>query len=225
MDLAVMVTESHGSDFASQQAAVMRHYTSLDAAVAAQRQFASRSLISEGWAAMGEQWGLHAVNSRHEVAQLLQQGAPIDGVARIEYGDGRQHMETPLLTALIDGRLEAVAALLDHGANVDAPNAVMSPPGGGFGHMALHMMAQRGDDAAVARLISARADVNARTTLGTSALHLAAGGDYARIVVLLLRAGADPRVREFNSDFPGGLGDRPVDQAGRATRQLLEKLS
>lgn len=220
-----MVTETHGSDYASQRAAVMRQYASLDAAVAAQRRFASRSLISEGWAARGEQWGLHAVNSRQEVAQLLQQGAPIDGVARIEYGDGHQHMETPLLTALVDGRLEAVAALLDHGANVDAPNALMSPPGGGFGHTALHTMATRGDDAAVARLISARANVNSRTTLGRTALHFAAVEDSARIVELLLKAGADPRVREFNTDVPGGLGDRPVDQAGWVTRRLFKKLS
>lgn len=200
---------------------IVRSYASIDAAKAAQDRFASRSLMTETWAAMGEQWGLHSADSRSEVEALLAQGAPIDGVAKIDYGDGLVHWECPLLTALIDGRHRVAAALLHFGADVDAPNAVILSTGFVLNHTPLHMLAQRGDTEGASYLISKGADARRRTNLGTTPLHFAAGKDNAGLASILLKAGANPSAREFNSDHPSGWGETPFDQAGPTVRALL----
>lgn len=112
-------------------------------------------------------------------------------------------------------------ALIDNGADVDAPNAIVFPNGSVLNHTTLLMLAQRGDESGVARLIDAGADVNRRTSLGSTSLHFAAGKDNLNMVTMLLRAGANPHVREFDPDRSGGLGDLPVDQAGLRTHHLL----
>lgn len=201
--------------------AIVRQYSSIERAKADQRAFAADSLVGELLHALGEQQWLHAADSSQEVAEYLRLGAPINGVAKIDYDDELVHWETPLVTALIDGRVGVAIALIRSGADLDAPNAIIFPNGGGMGHTALHMMAQRGDDSGAALLISAGADVNRRTTAGTTPLHFAAGKDNAQLVGALLRAGADPEVREFDDTRPGGLGDSPYDQAGPKTRIIL----
>lgn len=207
-------------DAASDHTEIVRGYASIDRAVADQRAFQSRSLQSEFYASMG-QWGLHAVTTRAAVMDWLRAGAPINGVAKVDYGDNLEHWETPLLTAFIDGHLEAASALLEFGAEVDAPNAIVFPNGSVLNHTTLHMLAQRGDTTAARQVIAAGADVNRRTSLGTTSLHFAAGEDNYNLVVALLNAGADPHIREFNSDRPGGFGDLPIDQAGPTTTPLL----
>lgn len=213
--------QEQDTNVADERARIIRQYSSIDSAVAGQRAFASLSLISEGAASAGGQWGLHAAVHPLEVVKWLSNGAPINGVARIEYGDNLVHWETPLLTAFIDGHLEVAEALIEIGADVEAPNMVSFPNGSGFAHTSLHMLAQRGDNSGVARLIKAGADVNRRTTLGTTPLHFAAGEDNPELVEMLLRAGANRNVREFNTDQPGSLGDLPVEKAGPRTRSLL----
>ena len=213
--------EEQDTNVADERAWILRQYSSIDSAVAGQRAFASQSLFTDAAASAGEQWGLHAAVHRSEVVEWLLNGAPIDGVARIEYGDNLMHWETPLLTAFIDGHREVAEALIENGADVDAPNMVKFPNGSGFAHTTLHMLAVRGDNSGVARLIEAGADVNRRTTLGTTPLHFAAREDNSELVEILLRAGANRNVREFDTDQPGSLGDLPVEQAGPRTRSLL----
>jgi hypothetical protein len=202
------------------RAEILRQYSAIDSAISDQRTFEATSLHTEFLAAQG-QWGLHAARTRDEVFSWLQAGAPIDGVTRIDYGDGLQHWETPLLTAFIDGELEVAATLIRLGADVEAPNAIILSDGSVLNHTTLHMLVQRGDIAGVAQLIAAGADVNRRTSFGATCLHFAAGEDNYDLVVMLLRAGADPRVREFGKQAPNGLGDLPVEQAGPRTAPLL----
>lgn len=220
-DLALALRDPRAQrDAATVHAEIARGYASIDQAVADQRAFQSRSLYSEFYSSTG-QWGLHAAATRADVVEWLRAGAPINGVAKIDYGDNRQHWEVPLLTAFIDGHFEAAIALIECGADVDAPNAIVLPDGSVLNHTTLHMVTQRGDNAAASRLIAAGADVNRQTTFGTTSLHFAAGEDNYDLVVMLLRAGANPHVREFDKDRPGGFGDLPIDQAGPTTVPLL----
>ncbi|MBB1496151.1 ankyrin repeat domain-containing protein [Propioniciclava sp. MC1595] len=147
---------------------------------------------------------------------LLREGAPIDGVRRIdEYDDNLQHWETPLLTACVDHRDEVVEALIRFGAAVDAPNAVRYPSGGGFGHTALHMLVVRRDRVGAQRLMSAGADINRQTTLGTTPLWYAANNDDPEMVTMLLGAGARPDLPDFKGSFP-------TDCAGPKTQGMLQ---
>jgi ankyrin repeat protein len=74
-------------------------------------------------------------------------------------------------------------------------NAESIDSGGG----ALHLMAQRNDVAAVNWLLAHGANVNGRWSsqgAEVTPLHLAAARGHAEMVQLLLRAGADPRIRD-----------------------------
>lgn len=205
------------SKYISEQASLVMEYADIDFNRKSQMEFARISIIAE---AELFQWGLHAAENRGQVKDWLREGAPINGLALIEYGDGHGHLETPLLTALIDERLDAAAALIKSGADVDAPNSILFPTGGGFAHTTLHMVARRGLVDGVKMLIAAGANVNRRTTMGTTALHFAAELDHVEVVKLLIRAGANKNVREF-PDGMEGIGNRPVDGAGPKSRSLL----
>lgn len=188
-------------------------YGSIDDARLMQHRFDSQSLVGELVAGMG-QWGLHHARSHSDVEYFLQQGAPIDGVKLIDWRDGHQHWETPLLTAFVDRRAEVASALLQLGAAPDAPNAIGLPGGGGFGHTVLHTLAMSGESSAVATLVAAGADVNRQTTLGWTPLHFAAQNDAVDVVLTLLRVGADPGLCDLD-------GERPIHVAGPDTRALL----
>ena len=95
---------------------------------------------------------------------------------------------TPLMAAAGAGRADAVAALLDCGAD----------PGhrGPAGLTALQIAATEGHAAVVERLV-ARGGVNALDEFGTSALHAAAWAGHARVVAILLTApGVDVNLRD-----------------------------
>jgi ankyrin repeat protein len=67
----------------------------------------------------------------------------------------------------------------------------------------LHLMAKRGDAAAVKWLLDHGADPNARWAHWDSdltPLHLAVMQDHAEVVRLLLAAGADPTIRDSKHD-------------------------
>lgn len=196
----------------SARARITRDYASLDTAREQQQAYASRSLIGEFVSQMG-QYGLHGAETAAEVQFCLRDGAPINGAALINYGDDVQHWETPLLTALVDERLEVAHALIKAGASVDAPNAAIFPSGG-FGHTALHALIQRKDRRGVQALIAAGADVNRQTTLGSTPLYFAASIDDPDLVRILLNAGAQPHI-------PDLTGTLPIDAAGPMTRHLL----
>jgi ankyrin repeat protein len=82
--------------------------------------------------------------------------------------------------------LAAVRALLNGGANVNAPQ--------GDGMTALHWAAKHGDAELAALLLRSGANVKALTRIGAyTPLHIACDEGHGTLVVTLLRAGADPR--------------------------------
>src|SRR6187402_3300686 len=96
-----------------------------------------------------------------------------------------------LVCAVLDGDTRTALELLAReprlARTVDA--ALNSTP--------LHMAAHRGQDAVVARLLEAGADVHAREGCsGTTALHWAAEGGRVAIVERLLAAGAELEARD-----------------------------
>ena len=76
--------------------------------------------------------------------------------------------ETPLMTAARTGRVEAVNALLNHGAAVDAKDAVAE-------QTALMWAAAEGNTEAIKALVHAGADIHARVKSGFTPLLFAAG--------------------------------------------------
>jgi hypothetical protein len=215
-------------DWSSHKAELVQQYTDgIDKAIADQRAFVHSSLFAEAGYLHGlthtdsglglthnRQWGLHIEDSGSAVKEWKRIGAPLDGLWRIHYGDGLEHWETPLLTALVDERIEVADALLAFGANVDAPNCYIAENGTTLAHTALHMMVTRGEKSHVRRLIAAGADVNRRTTDGVSPLSLAASEDLREVTALLLENGADPTLVDF-------FGRSALDRAGPQTRHLL----
>lgn len=111
-----------------------------------------------------------------------------------------QASDATLIEAARHQDAEAVAVLLDGGADPDARQA--------DGATALHWAAFRQDPEMAALLIEAGADVNAVNRLGASALFVAAEGGHAGLIELLLAAGADP-----NLSLP--MGEAPVMTASR----------
>ncbi len=98
----------------------------------------------------------------------------------------------PIIDAARRGDVDAVGALLESGADVNAAQ--------GDGMTALHWAAERGQAIVAEQLISASADVSARTRIGSyTPLHLAARSGHGSIVHLLLEAGSDPGAATTNS--------------------------
>jgi ankyrin repeat protein len=100
-----------------------------------------------------------------------------------------------LFTALALGDWETAARLVREDRNVVEP--------GGASAGVLHLMAKRNNVAAVKWLLDHGTDPNARWAhwdAQVTPLHLAVLGGHAEIVRLLLKAGADPRVRDSKHD-------------------------
>ena len=91
---------------------------------------------------------------------------------------------TPLHIAAFEGHGDVVSRLLAAGASVDKATTAGSTP--------LYIAAEKGHTAVAAALIHARADVNAAVDDGTTPLHWAAHWNDMATVELLLKAGADP---------------------------------
>lgn len=112
--------------------------------------------------------------------------------------------ETPLMMAALRGNLEAMKALIAKGAPVNRP-----------GWTPLHYAASSPSAAAVAMLLELGAQVDARAPNGNTPLMLAARYGSEDSVVLLLRKGADRKLRN----------DRQFDAAGFARLDGRESLA
>jgi len=81
-----------------------------------------------------------------------------------------------------------------------------SKSGGGVEHSTtLHQAAERGDVAAVEKLLDEGADVNARDEGGASPLHAAAFAGHRNVIRLLIKRGADINLEDNDGDTPLGF--------------------
>ena len=105
-----------------------------------------------------------------------------------------QPPRVPLIEAVKTGDAEAVAALLDRSADVDAAEP--------DGTTALHWAAHNDDLRLVAELLEAGAAADATTRYGVAPLALAATNGSAEVLRLLLDAGADPNRASGEGETP-----------------------
>lgn len=130
---------------------------------------------------------------------------------------------TPLLRAAKGGDYQAVALLLQHGADHSFPTEQGVTPlmaAAGQGHGANPTRGRYKTDADAAEcarlLLDAGADVNEATRAGQTPLHSAAGQGWNETVKLLAARGAELEGVDSN-------GLRPIDHAaGRTPRRFLE---
>jgi ankyrin repeat protein len=135
---------------------------------------------------------LHAVNVNHVPSIELLAAAGADLEAGTEKG------YTPLEIAMADGKFFAAKALIDAGAKIDIANgpeqltplmvtATQLQP-----QKRLNQISGGPTPLVIAQeLIKRKADVNAATKDGVTALMIAAGHNNAPMIGLLLRSGAD----------------------------------
>ncbi|OIU87843.1 hypothetical protein [Microbacterium sp. AR7-10] len=83
------------------QLIVIDSYRDVDEAIRALAVFDSQSLLSEFVAGLTQ--GLHGSVSTFDVVTVLRAGAPINGLRRIDYGEGRDHWETARNDAPVPG--------------------------------------------------------------------------------------------------------------------------
>ena len=89
---------------------------------------------------------------------------------------------------------DAVAACLEAGVEINAPNADGDTP--------LHLAAWVGDPSVAALLLEAGADPRARNDWGATPLHRAAGNRSLDIITMLLDAGAELDARDSGGNTP-----------------------
>jgi hypothetical protein len=99
--------------------------------------------------------------------------------------------ETALMLAAWKNRQAAVRWLLDHGATPNRPEREWT---------ALHYATFAGHAGLVEDLLSAGADVNARSTNGSTVVMMAAREGHAALAKRLLEAGANPALRNDYAD-------------------------
>jgi ankyrin repeat protein len=135
---------------------------------------------------------------------------------------GMARNESPVADAAMRRDVEKVRLLLQHGADVNAPQgdgmtalhwaaehgdaalaemllyagANRTPVTRIGGYTPLHLAAKTGSTAVVAVLVKAGADANTRAASGAAALHFAAASGNAATVAVLLQHGADANARE-----------------------------
>ncbi|KXZ41102.1 hypothetical protein GPECTOR_794g17 [Gonium pectorale] len=103
---------------------------------------------------------------------------------------------TPLFRTAQYGYVEAVAALLQAGANKDAEDKDGATP--------LYVAAEKGHVEVVAALLQARANKEAANKDGATPLYAAAMNGHGEVFAALLQAGADKEAA--NKVGPGGGG-------------------
>jgi ankyrin repeat protein len=156
----------------------------------------------------------HAVHSDNIelVKYLLGKGANADAIGE---------MGTPLLSAVMYGRDESVAALLEASADPNV-GAGQVPP-------AICAAAAMGNGDMVTLLLGAGGSVSAVDNDGWTPLHCALDGNHRDVADLLLKAGADPGVKDKKgltaADFMAGLAPAPAPAAPTAESAAIERPS
>jgi len=101
---------------------------------------------------------------------------------------------TPLLTAVFNGRTDAVRALVSAGANVNAQN--------NFGYSALATASEKGYIDVVNVLLDSNASVETRNTHGCTSLWLAASNGHTQVIEALVAHGADVNAINYSGRLP-----------------------
>lgn len=158
-------------------------------------------------------------NSRNEKGQTalvlaLREGSPKTCEVLLENPQTRIDLanaagETALMIAALKGRTEWVGRLLDRGAKIDGPGNGERPA-----WTPLHYAAAGPEAASVALLLDRGARIDARSPNGTTPLMMAAQYGPEDSVFLLLKKGADARLKN-------DLGLGVVDFATRGGRESL----
>jgi hypothetical protein len=115
----------------------------------------------------------------------------------------------PLHQAILRRKPEVVTALLDAGADLNAPDPANRTP--------LHMAVERGDATIVALLLARKADATQRDRTGWTPLHHAAAKDQIEIARLLLDAGVNPNALSE-------LGGTPLHEAASGASAAMVEL-
>jgi ankyrin repeat protein len=168
-----------------------KHQDILSAAIRGRQYEVARFLVAEGWVIKDEHIVEAAAWAPSSIVGLL-----LDNGARIEARDGMGM--TPFLAAMEKGRIENAKLLVERGADVHAT----SPLGGG----AFHYAASSDSPAPLELCSELGLDLNGRNDQGGTALHVAAMLGNVHALRHLLRAGADPGVKDW-------VGDLPIDGA------------
>ena len=129
---------------------------------------------------------------------LLAHGAKLDSADR----DGL----TPLAIAAQNAKIKALRALVDAGADVNAPVAK-------GGYTPLMLASISGSNDVVGLLIEHGAKVNAANPGGVTALMIAAAGNRSSIVGLLLKSGADLNARSEDGRTALGIAQANNSEA------------
>jgi cytohesin len=107
---------------------------------------------------------------------------------------------TPLHTAVLHGRLEAVASLLERGADPDARVEPTHPAQADGGATPLHLAARDGREKILQLLLDHGAAPTATDHRGTTPLHRAVA--HPTVAQVLLTAGADPTAADRRGRTP-----------------------
>lgn len=129
-----------------------------------------------------------------------------------------EELNSELISAVKEGNLDKVDALLAAGADIDTSLGHFTP---------LHLASDLGNSAIVAKLLQAGANINAVTVRGFTPLHVACSKGYVAIVAQLLEGGANINapVLDPSSSFVNGASPLHVAcQCGKeaTVAQLLE---
>ena len=137
-----------------------------------------------------------------ELRDLLKAGAAPDAHTSFVF-----HF-TPLMRASDHGHADAVAALLEYGADPNARNEYGSTP--------LIKAGRGGHTSVMSALLKHGADPNSRDVFGKSALMKAGAGGHVQAVNVLLEAGADRDATDMFG-FPAAIptataGEQPAGE-------------
>ncbi|TAL27084.1 MAG: ankyrin repeat domain-containing protein [Alphaproteobacteria bacterium] len=133
-----------------------------------------------------------------EVHNALNAGADINARDTIGF--------TPLQNAILHGKNDAVAVLLERGADPEVPTAT------GSGYTAVHCAAQGKNEAAMKLLLQYHAELNKLDEAGETPLHVAAVKGALAIAKLLVEAGAEVNPQDKNKETPRDVAERIASQ-------------
>lgn len=146
-----------------------------------------------------------ATNGNTEaVGNLLAKGIPVNIRSYANHVLAPERNVTALILAAAGGHLETVKVLLKAGADVSAAYEVHKTEGS-IGSQALHEAVKHGHIAVAETLLDAGADPNATGHFGMTPLTVAVRYLELNSVKLLLKRGADPKVKPRRKDYSAPL--------------------